>query len=515
MTRPTSPWPITPFAAGAAVFGVAAALRLSLVGTARFTGDESAFWLMARAMADGEPWPLLGPPISAGQAHHPGPLFYWLMALPQLLTTAPEACNALVALVGACSVLLVWHALLRPAGGPAAFTVGMMLACSPWSALYADRIWNSNVVGLPVAGALWAALRLRENASSRAMLAFIPLCAVMPHFHMSAPVVWCALLVLAWPSIQRAPRKHVAGGLGLSVLLYVPLLVQEWRTGGGAVAAIFRETGGGGGASGAHWVPLYALKFLTLDVSWQWLTGYWTPVDERGALEFLLHGNDTLPFAWLRFLALALSVAWLGAALVCVAWQLRMPSQHPQKLPWVRPLMASACLGLVVDAVLLGVSGKPFHAHYLQPLVPLLFGVFGVLGARLAQGTRWVRVLGAVALLGVCAGGAEATHTVSSRLDARNGLATTRAVLERLHADADAAGAPADAPVNLQFGFFSVPMAYVVLSHFAYGRPLTLAAKPEDAARVYRLEPRGVPVVPGPGAFAPQDLGPVTLWRLH
>ena len=495
---------------GVAVVAAACLVRLALVTTSRFTGDEADFYRVALDIAEGRALPLLGPPITGGVARHPGPLFYWLMALPMLFTRAPEAVNALVAVLGGITVGIYWHALRRPFGEAGALTAAALMVCTPWSTLYADRIWNSNVVGLPIALAFWSALRMRTAAAAgedtRAIVLLLPAAAVIPQFHMSAPVLWAALVPLAWPGFRRAPRNDVVMGLAIVVLLYVPTLVSELGSGCANVRAFLRESQNGHSA-GWMWVPLYVARFLTLDVSYQLLTGYWARYSESDALLTLVRGTRDFPFSPLRFAALLVSVVTAAAAVVVAGRQL--VARRGRAAPYA----LAALVGVVVDMVLLGTAGKPVFAHYVQPLLPFLFVVFAVLGR--AAATRPIgRPVVAALVLVTCIGGLDATWLVSSRLDARSGIAVTRAIVERLDADALDDDIPRETPVRLDFGFFSVPHAYEVLASRALDVPLHL----DKTARTrrYRVQRDTDPV---PTSWnrneEPLRTGPVVLYRLR
>src|SRR6185436_13294794 len=115
---------------GAAIFVAAAALRLSLVETARFTGDEARDYAIGMDIAHGARFPMLGPIITNGPAQLPGPFSYWLAGFPQLFSRAPEAGNVFFELLGAASVWMFWFALRRPFGDAAATFAAALLAFS-------------------------------------------------------------------------------------------------------------------------------------------------------------------------------------------------------------------------------------------------------------------------------------------------------------------------------------------------------------------------------------------------
>jgi hypothetical protein len=123
-----------------------AVVRLSLISSAHFVGDESLFFHVISLIRSGEAFPLLGPAVTGGVAKHPGPLFFYLMSVSQFLSRTPEAANAEVAILGALTVGIFFAAMKEMFSAASAFVAGAMMACAPWSILYADRIWNSNVV---------------------------------------------------------------------------------------------------------------------------------------------------------------------------------------------------------------------------------------------------------------------------------------------------------------------------------------------------------------------------------
>lgn len=455
-------------AAGPLIFAAAAAVRLSLVRTSRFASDEAGFFATIRDLVEGRAFPLLGPPLSGGAARHPGALFFYLTAPSQLAWPTPEAANAWVALLGAAGVWLFWSAMRRVDEGGAAIA-GVAMAFSPWSVLYADRLWNSNVVGLFVALAFWAAVRVREAPGTRwaALLTFSSL--VMPQVHMSAPVAWAALAALV--GRRRINLRWGALGAGAAGLLYAPYLASELMTGGANLANFLGEASRER-ARFPREVPLYLARFLTLDVSYhEVVAGSW-PVPEADLVRVALWGSAVRPFHPLRLLALALSLVLAGLA---VASALRRPEWRP----FGRALLA----GALADVALLGWSGKTFFPHYVQLLLPFAFSAFAMLPKR-------PFVVALVAAF--CLGSLDASWSISWREDAKNGLVVQRRVIERLLPEGR---------VRLGLGFPGSLFTYATLSQRAYGGRLRFG----DSGPAYLLLENGrVP----PGEVGRADLGP-------
>jgi hypothetical protein len=491
--------------AGAIVFVLAAVVRVALLHTARFGGDEALFFRIGMDIVEGRAFPLLGTQITDGAARLPGPTFLYVMALPLVVWRAPEAQFLFVELLGALTVVVFWDALRRPFGERAALVTGLLVACAPWSALYADRTWNPNVLPLVVALAFSAALRAKDG-DRRAQLLLYPLCAVMPHFHMAAPVAWVGILAL----VGRAPlswrkQEHLMG-LGLAALFYVPLLVNEAQTGLENTRLIFAETIGKQGGErhplGFVWVPVYALRFLTLDVSYHELSGYWGGPDEWKCLRAAVFGSAPRPFHPLRAAALFTSLAVVGAAVIVVGTgAVRRRS--------LGPFFWAALLAVAANTALMGLTAKQVFGHYVTNCFFFVVVLWAALFARL-QGRAFV--VGVVAAGVVAVGGVEATWSVSERVDAKMGLAVHRQALGHIIADADVDGVPQTAPVALLFrGVHDSHYGWHAFATRGFGTPLHFDNRATE--RRYLLSDRAEP--PPRGAVgAPRFVGHAYLWRL-
>jgi Dolichyl-phosphate-mannose-protein mannosyltransferase len=518
-------WRRRAFWTGAAIFAAAAALRLSLVETARFTGDEARDYALGMQMVHEGRFPLLGPIITNGPAQLPGPLSNWLAAFPQLFTRAPEAGNVFFELLGAASVWMFWFALRRPFGeAPAAFAAAL-LAFSPWSALFGDRVWNPNAFLAFATLAMLAAVKLRERPGSAWVAVLLVACLILPQLHMSAPVVWLALVPFIWGTVRRWNRRWLALGLVVAALLYIPLAIHEAKTGFGNTRAFLAESLGGHKKTSAMnfsflLSPFYVLRFLTLDVTYHELSGYWGGLNEAAAWHALWYGSPARPFHPLRLVALLASggllVLSLGAAVRAAlarrgeAGAADVPAA-PER-PSLRPFALAALLAVVGDVVLLALTSKQVFAHYVTPTLPFVFVVFAA-GARATFGHRPPKIAMLALAAIVAAGGIEATLSISRRIDGRNGLAVHRTVAQRLIDDCAAEGRPlAACPARLDFGFTALIYTHAIFAHTALSAPIRWDQGAGGYA--YRLLKRDDPPPPGAAAFTITRVGPVALYRL-
>ena len=535
---------------GTALFFVAAALRLSLLNTARFTGDEARFFTLTSDIVDGQSWPLLGERNTSGQSRLPGPASFYLVALPLLVARAPEAQYAFVELLGAAAVVMLWLALRRRFGERSAAFAGALFALSPWAALYADRTWNPNVLPFFVVVALLCAVRLRERPSSFAPLAVLwPTCAVMAQMHLSAPVAWAGIAVLVAPTRRGWNRRALALGLALAAALFVPMLVHELSTSFANTRHLWAEMVGASGSAEADrssvravLVPLYALRLLTLDVSYHELSAYWGGPGELGLLKGALFGTPPRPFHPLRLFALLVSIA-LALAAVAVfthgAWRAWRRSAAPAATSAWRAVLARASdtlvaapfacafiAALAANTALIAVTGKPVFGHYVSNLMPFGFIAYAALGHAVFEGPsaggddvparpiapRRNALLAAAAAppvrssalvaaaLVVAAAGVEATLSISSRVDGRVGLGTHRATLAAIRADGAREGNEHE-PVHLEAAYRSQVYHWQVFADRVEPTAPPVRFDPRARARRYRLVERGSPAPEGSVAF--------------
>ncbi len=519
---------------GLAIFVLAAALRLSLVSTARFTGDESRDYAIGMDLAHGRSFPLLGPVLSGGRARLPGPLYYWLATVPYLFSSAPEAGNLFFELLGALTVWMFWSSLRSPFGEAGAAFAAILMALSPWSALFGDRVWNPHAFLLCEGVALLAVLRLRENPDSRWAIGLPVACLALLQLHMSAPVVWLALLPLGATSWRRWNRRYLALGIALGLALYVPAAMSEIGSGFGNTRAFFSETFAAKKSASADLsfllAPLYVLRFLTLDVTYHELSGYWGGLDESAAWHALWFGSAARPFHPLRLVALLASGLLLLLAIIVAvrAAVHRARARAPGRASMfgaLGPFGCGALLAIALDLLFLAVTRKQVFAHYVSLTIPFVFVIYAALFSSLGEtpvGRRFGRPVALGLAVLFCAGGVEATRSISARIDGRNGLGVHRAVCGRVLDDLAAAGRrPATQPVRLDIAFQANLSQYAIFTRYALEQPVRWEGSP--GAFVYRLQmnqdrpPQDRPPqdrLAGPG-FGATRIGPVTLYRLR
>lgn len=446
--------------------------RVWAVGNARFTGDESYFWATARNTATFEAGPVYGPALTGSGAYHPGPLFYYLMAFSQLFGVSPWIGGIFVALLHVLSSFLAYRLASRIGGERAGILVLILLLFAPWDVLYADRIWLSCVA--PVFGtlALYSATR-RDSFGWQIMLAFSVL--VLPQFHMSAPIVWAAILILIL-CLPPAPWKPKALliGLFLAVCAYGPPIVRELSTEFGNTRAILREGGGKEPWDIVVQTPLkvfgYILFYTSSEIGYHFNAGYWRPFDDlrhyasaegwRGWLDF--HGA----WAWAGIVSLLLAaIAWISAiGAFFRAFKRAVQQKSRRALGFEGSFALAMLVALIAATALMMLSKKPYFPHYTNLLMPLIL----VLPAAALDRLFTTKLKPVVALaLGISVL-SMASNTIRYYLtvDRLNGMSATLSMVDRVM--------DGPMPVELRFDGFNNSFAWEMLANVKYRRPIKL-----------------------------------------
>jgi len=375
----------------AALLALALAVRLYAVYHARFDRDEAATWEIALQIARGERFPTVGPGISRSDAGTPGPLFFYLMALPQLVTSHPLAGGAFVALLNVGALGLIF--LTYRAGWDTAVAALWLLTtvCSPWSVVSADRVWTPNLFVPMCAVVLWSVVRMGQVPESRAaaVLAF----ALVAGFQIHLPALHLWPLALTGLSVRRSRVnvRWLAAGALAGILSYAPYVAHEAMTGFSNTRLLLSHGPAGAFGLRAAAGMLYLwLSMATTDVSFLVAQGYWGGFD---AIGFWAHGGLERTAAFygsvhapaLLFAVQAAGWVLLGAGLALLARRRRADAGGR-----LFACLFAAGVGSVLLLYLLTRRGG--FAHYVSLLAPLA-------SVPLLAALRWLlqRRAGAVA----------------------------------------------------------------------------------------------------------------------
>jgi 4-amino-4-deoxy-L-arabinose transferase-like glycosyltransferase len=347
---------------------LAAVLRFANLDLTEFKADEAGIAREALAVVSEGRLPLAGPSSSQGPAHPP--LQIYLMALPFAVTQDPRLAVAVVALIHAAAVLLVYLLGARFFERRVGLIAALLFAVNPWAIYYARKIWTQN---WPLATTLFFFFLLllvverRSWALIGAALALVAL--VGTHLGGLAFVVVLILTLLLFRSrVER--RSLLLGGL-IFILLALPYLyydaTHDWESLRG-----FFDLG-----AGQARVDLDAARFAA------WLSSGFHFQDLAGAryLEFL----DSLPnLRWLDVLEMLL----FGAGLIyLIARVIRHALRGREAWDRAAGRDVILLLWLLVPVLLQTRHSQPVYPHYFILLYPAQFLVIALF---LSDGLDWL-----------------------------------------------------------------------------------------------------------------------------
>jgi len=403
----------------AALLALALGVRLYAVYHARFDRDEAATWEIALQIARGERFPTMGPGISRSDAGTPGPLFFYLMALPQLVTAHPLAGGTFVALLNVGALALIF---LAYRGGWDAASAALWLltsVCSPWSVVAADRAWTPNLFVPMCAVVLWSAVRMARVPESRAAaaLAFT----LLAGFQIHLPALYLWPLALTALAVLR-PRVNVpwlVAGILAGVLSYAPYVAHEVATGFANTRLLVTRGPAGTLSLGAAAGLVYLwLSMATTDVSFLVAQGYWGGFD---AAAFWAHGGlDRTAAFYGSVHAAALLFAVQAAGWVLLGGGLALLARPRRTDEGGRLFVCLFAAGLGSIILLYLLTRRGGFSHYVSLLAPLasvpLLASLRALGRR-----RWGAMAAAAYLVAAPVAGLLLV-TAFYRLDSRQSI---------------------------------------------------------------------------------------------
>ncbi|HEY8925033.1 MAG TPA: hypothetical protein VIU64_11685, partial [Polyangia bacterium] len=368
---------------------------------ARLSPEEASFWSIGVGIARGEEFPALGHSVSGTRALHPGPLFFWIIALSQIFVTSPLVAGFSFSMFGLLSVFALARAIdgMDQVGGPGrrdplatvraalarrGTVLFLFLLAAPWWVIYTNSTWPGYV--MTSATACFVAALFRMIGQSRTDGA-PPSRAAMPvgfllvagfQIHLSLLHYWPLALAVVVIFRPRIAWRWLAAGALIGAACYIPYLVHELRTHFSNTRLLMAKSQGGTRdlrtLAGLY---LYFFGFPTTDISFLWQHGFWFPFDHfrfwggtgtRQTTEFFRTAGPAA-FLWsMHVLSWLVSLTALatGAGRAIVALR-----QHGARRPDAMAVVYVVALADIAGFYVL--SGKGGYAHYASVLLPVAY----------------------------------------------------------------------------------------------------------------------------------------------
>jgi hypothetical protein len=238
-------------------------------------GDWSVIELRTRDVGSAST-PLVGPYSRFGW-NHPGPLLFWILAVPyRLLGQGSTAVLLSAAAVNAASVVglavLAWRRGRLPL--VAATTVGTALLCTHVGPSFLRDPWNPSITALPFAVVVFLAWSAWEGERFA-----LPFLALGGSFLVQSHVGFAALVAALWlvggiGFVRRQPRRRATVAWTAAVLAacWLPIVIDQ-ITGTGNLGELARYFVGGSGEHAAGWSTALGVLARELGGVAPWLGG--------------------------------------------------------------------------------------------------------------------------------------------------------------------------------------------------------------------------------------------------
>ncbi len=207
---------------------IAAFLRLwRIADFTQFRGDQGVAGVVIYEALQNKQIPLTGPTVSTGEL--PGPAYYYLIALPLILSNFNPLVPAIMfAVLGVVTVALLYYLGSRMFGRAAGFLIAALYALSPPVVEKSRNMWNPTAIPFFVMLVLLAFYKIHKEKK----LSYILLSAcsigilVQLHYTNALWILWTiALWVYEYIKNKdtKKNRKFILWSLGAILAFFVPL----------------------------------------------------------------------------------------------------------------------------------------------------------------------------------------------------------------------------------------------------------------------------------------------------
>ena len=348
-----------------AVILLAAVLRLSHLDVVEFKADEANHLLRGLEIVEEHRLVPVGSQASLGIAKPP--MMSLLMAIPLLVGRDPRLASGFIALLNVAAVAGCFLLARRYYGVRVATIAATLLAVNPWAVVLSRKVFTADVLAPFLVLCLYALHAAIVDRRPWGWLVAVLSLGIMLNITFSPLPLGLVLLVLLAVYHRHVSWRHLASGVALSGLLFVPYLYAQLRHLPN-LRGLLSSTGQGGPAIG---VTARALQYATDLHSGR-------NIGALAGVSFLSFAPAHSPFRLLGDLSAALFLASLVAivALGLRAWR---RGREEGEVP--RYAILAAWLTVPLLAVSLqNVAQQP---HYLVILYPAGFLAMAVTLDRL------------------------------------------------------------------------------------------------------------------------------------
>jgi len=221
---------------------LAATLRFSSLGLIEFKDDEGYHCINAWNIATGRELPIFGPRASI-LGTSLGPIYYYLLAIPCLISPLPESIAIFIGLVNLAALYLCYMLGTKLYNRMVGIIATALYATSPMAVIFSRRIWNPCLLPFFTILTFYSFIKLGEKGNRKYLWVLLVSLIIALQLHPSAFILIPVLLVLDRLYKPKIRIQNVLLGLMLTVIALSIFLFSRFGSAGdveGLIGTVFK-----------------------------------------------------------------------------------------------------------------------------------------------------------------------------------------------------------------------------------------------------------------------------------
>jgi len=221
---------------------VAAYFRLASLNLAEFKNDEAGTSIIVKALVEHGKVPFLGPSLTTGG--NAGPIYYYILAIPFLISTNPIVASTFVAVLNIVGVVFTFKFAREFFNERVALISTALDAVSPFAILFSRKIWNPDLI-FPFTVVLFYCLyTLVIKGRPRYLVPIFALYAIILQIHPITLFLAPVILLFLWKFRSGIRLRYLFFGVALFLTLFAPFIYGQATSGfgeGGSFASTLND----------------------------------------------------------------------------------------------------------------------------------------------------------------------------------------------------------------------------------------------------------------------------------
>jgi hypothetical protein len=199
---------------------VAAYFRLASLNLA-----ESGTSIVLKALVQQGKVPFVGPALSTGG--NAGPIYYYILAIPFLISTNPIVASAFVACLNIVGVAFTFKFAREFFNERIAIIATALAAVSPFAILFSRKIWNPDLI-FPFTVILFYCLyTFVIKGKPKYLVPIFVLYAIILQIHPITLFLAPVILLFLWKFRSQIHWKYLLAGIALFLIIFAPFIYGE------------------------------------------------------------------------------------------------------------------------------------------------------------------------------------------------------------------------------------------------------------------------------------------------